>query len=179
MRFACVVRSRIFLLTTATVAVAVPATAAVGPVATAGKGRHVAVEATMTVHRLGSADWQLDIENSTPEAVTITRITWSPPANLKVGAIERSSGGTCTRWSAGFRCRTHLAGPSCPTCQGDDLTVRFGGSGPTRKWVRSSSGGYWEQEPLQSGHAVLIASAARLVTKRNHGATSERVAAQR
>jgi hypothetical protein len=167
MRFAHVVGTRIFVLTPAIVALAVAATAAVSPAANAGKRRHVPVEAIMTLRRLGGAEWQLDIENSTPLAVTISQITWSPPADMAVGPLDGSSGGTCTRWSSGFRCRTHLAGPSCPTCQGDELIVRFDGRGPGRKWVRTGSGGYWEQGPLRNGHAVLVASPAQPVTKHN------------
>jgi hypothetical protein len=142
LKFDSVVGARIFILATAIVALAATMAAAVSLAATAGQGTQVPVEAIMTLHRLGNADWQLDIENSTPLAVKITQITWSPPASMKVGPLDGSSAGNCTRWSSGFRCRTHLAGPSCPNCQGDDLTVRFDGSGPKRKWVRTSSGGY-------------------------------------
>jgi hypothetical protein len=139
---------------TAIAALAVPAAIAVTP----AKGTQVPVEAILTLRRLGSGNWQLDIENSTPLPVTISRITWSAPAGLKVDRIEGSSGGACRLYKSGFRCWTRLAGPLCATCSGSDLSVHFAGTGPKRRWVRTRSGGFWEQEPLQNGHAVLVAS---------------------
>jgi hypothetical protein len=151
---------RILVVATAIAALAAPAAMAVTPAATRAAGQQVPVEAIMTLHRLGSEDWQLDIENSTPLAVTIRRITWSAPAGLKVDRIVGSSRGVCKLYGRGFRCWTRLAGPLCPTCQGSDLSVHFEGSGPKRRWVGTGTGGFWEQEPLQNGHAVLVASAA-------------------
>ena len=154
---------RILTLATVIMAFAVPAARAGNPAATAN-GKQVVVEAIMTLHRLGSEEWQLDIENSTPVAVTIRQIRWSAPAGMKVERIVASSGGRCRLSGGGFRCKTRLAGPSCPTCQGGDLTVHFKGTGPGRTWVHTRTGGYWEQEPLLNGHAVLIATAKRTQT---------------
>jgi len=64
----------------------------------------------------------------------------------------------------GFQCRTQLAAPSCGSCDGDALTVLFHGPGPGRKWVKTPSGGYWVDEALASGHAVLTASRTRAQT---------------
>lgn len=154
--------ARIVILATAIVVLAPPTASAVTPAA-AGKRQQVPVEAVMTLHRLPGNDWQLDVENSTPLAVTISQITWSPPAGMKVGRIVSTSGGRCTRWRGGFRCRTQLVGPSCLSCQGADLTVRFDGTGPRRRWVRTTgSGGFWEQQPLENGRAVLTASQAAM-----------------
>lgn len=162
MKFDVSVGARIFILATALGTLAAPAAIAVSPAATPGTAKHVPVEAIMTLRRLGSEAWQLEIENSTPLAVTISQVTWSAPAGMKVHRIVGSSGGACKLFSGGFRCRTQLAGPSClTTCRGGALRVLFEGTGPKRRWVRTGSGGYWEQEPLQNGQAVLIASVAR------------------
>jgi hypothetical protein len=136
----------------------------VAPVATAAKETRVAVEAIITLHRLGSENWQLDIENSTPAPVTIRQITWEPPTGLTVGRIVNSLGGTCTPSDGGFQCKTKLAAPSCRTCKGDDLTVHFKATGLDARWVTTSTGGYWEYDALQPGHAVLVASPARVQT---------------
>jgi hypothetical protein len=127
------------------------------PAATAASDGRPA-EAIITLHRLGSRDWQLDIENATPASPTITQVIWLAPVGLKVERIVRSRKGTCNRLSGGFRCKTLLEAPYCPTCRGDRLTIDFKGTAARRDWVRTSSGGYWAEHALQSGHATLIAS---------------------
>jgi hypothetical protein len=141
---------RMVFLATAILSLAAPA-------ATAARDGRPA-EAIITLHRLGSTDWQLDIENATPASATITQVIRSAPVGLKVERIVRSSKGTCSRSSGGFRCKTLLEAPYCPTCTGDRLTIDFKGTAARRHWVRTSSGGYWAQHAMQSGHATLIAS---------------------
>ena len=145
--------ARIFILASAILALAVPA-------ATAANNNPVAVEVIMTLRSLGSANWVLDVQNSTPAPVTIRQVTWTAPDGLNVDRIVSTHGGTCVRAGGGFQCTTQLAPPPCTSCTGGDLSVRFKGTGPGRKWVARSSGGYWQYEALQPGHADLIASAA-------------------
>ena len=89
--------ARIFILASAILALAVPA-------ATAANNNPVAVEAIMTLRSLGSANWILDVQNSTPAPVTIERVTWTDPTGLKVGRIVTSHGGTCAAAGSGFQC---------------------------------------------------------------------------
>jgi hypothetical protein len=145
--------ARIFILASAILALAVPA-------ATAANNNPVAVEAIMTLRSLGGANWILDVQNSTPAPVTIRQVSWTAPDGLNFDRIVSSHGGTCVPSGDGFQCTTQLAPPSCATCTGGDLSVQFKGTGPGRKWVPTSSGGYWEYQALQTGHADLIASAA-------------------
>jgi hypothetical protein len=147
--------ARMFLVTAAILALGA------APAATAARGKRVAVEATMTLHRLGSRHFQLDIENTTPLPVVFTRITWTAPAGVKVRRITGSRGGRCKLSGGGFRCTTQLASPSCLRCAGDALTVRFDGTGPGRRWIPTRSGGYWLVGVLHTGHAVIVASPAR------------------
>jgi hypothetical protein len=154
--------TRTFVLATVILALAAPA-------ATAAKGKQVAVEAIMTLQRLGSEDWQLDIQNSTPLPVTITQIGWTAPVGLKVERITRSQGGTCKLSTRGFQCKTQLAAPTCGGCGGEVLIVRFQGAGPGRTWVKTRGGGYWVDKALQPGHAVLTTSQARAQTGAAHG----------
>jgi hypothetical protein len=137
-----------FVLAAVIVALAAPASTA------AGKKR-LPVEAIMTLRSLGSADWGLDIQNSTPLPVTISRIAWFAPAGLKLTRITQSHGGRCTPSANGLQCTTHLQPPSCRRCSGGELWVEFTGTGPGRKWVKTSRGGYWAQPALLPGRAVL------------------------
>jgi hypothetical protein len=143
-------RARTFILAMAILALAVPA-------ATAAGEKRVAVEAIVTLRLLGSENWQLDIQNSTPASVTIRHVTWSAPAGLTVMRIQHSVQGHCVQTGNGFRCTTWLEPPTCSNCLGDDLRVEFKGSGLERRWVKTSYGGYWQQRPLASGHASLVA----------------------
>jgi hypothetical protein len=149
--------ARMLVVTAAILALAAPA-------ATAAKGKQIRVEAIMTLRQLGSGQLQLDVENSTPLPVVITQITWTAPAGVKVKRITGSRGGTCKLSDGGFQCKTKLAAPSCLRCTGDDLTVRFKGTGPGRRWVATGSGGYWLVDVLHAGHAVIVASPARAQT---------------
>lgn len=149
--------ARVFVVATAILTLAAPA-------ATAAKGRQVKVEAIMTLQRLGSEDWQLDLQNSTPLPVTITQITWTAPAGVRVERITEIRGGRCKLSSGGFQCKTQLAAGSCMSCKGDELSVQFKGTGPGRKWVKTSSGGYWVAAALGPGRAVIVASPARTQT---------------
>jgi hypothetical protein len=126
--------ARIFILTTVTLALTAAAAAA-------AKESQVQVEAIITLHRLGSENWQLDIQNSTPAPVTIRQVDWQAPTGLTVRRIVNSPGGTCTPSEAGFQCKTKLAAPSCPTCQGVDLTVHFKATGLDARLVTTTTGG--------------------------------------
>jgi hypothetical protein len=129
-----------------------------GPAATAATINPVPAEAIMTLRWLGDASWRLDIQNSTPGPVAIRHVTWTAPDGLTVDQIVTVHGGTCALTSGGFQCTTHLASPSCASCAGGDLTVHFKGTGPGRKWVATSSGGYWQNAVLQPGRADLTVS---------------------
>jgi hypothetical protein len=143
--------ARIVILATAILALASPA-------ASAAPMEPPAV-AIVTLQRLGSEDWQLDILNSTPVPVTIRYVTWTAPAGLKVGRITWSHGGRCELPSGALHCETHLAAPACRSCEGDRLSVRFKGTGlPPRRWVETSTGGYWAITSFGVGRAVFIAS---------------------
>jgi hypothetical protein len=97
-----------------------------------------------------------------PRILILTTATATAIAAL---AVPATIAATPAKGTSGFRCWTQLAGPLCPTCRGSELSAHFEGTGPKRRWVRTGSGGFWEQEPLQNGHAVLVASA----TTRTHG----------
>jgi len=134
------------------------------PTATPANEKQVAALAIMTLQRLGNTDWQLEIRNSTPRPVTITQITWTAPAGLNVERITNIRGGACKLSDGGLQCKTHLAAPSCRSCMGDSLSVRFIGTGPQREWADTGSGGYWVSNGFRSGRAVIVASPARAQT---------------
>jgi hypothetical protein len=92
--------------------------------------------------------------------VTIRRVAWTAPHGVTVHRIVSSRGGTCTRERGGFQCTTQLAPPSCASCAGGDLSVRFEGTGPARIRVATSSGRYWKTPALQPGDVDLLASRA-------------------
>jgi hypothetical protein len=143
-------RARTFILTMTILAFAVLAAAAAGE-------KRVPVEAIVTLRWLGSEHWRLDIQNSTLAPVTISHVTWSAPAGLTVVRVEHSVHGRCAQTGTGFRCTTWLEPPTCSNCLGDDLRIDFKGSRLERTWVRTSYDGYWQQQPLASGHASLVA----------------------
>jgi hypothetical protein len=134
-------------------------TAALWPVsAVAAKTKQVNVQADMTLQRIDDETWQLYVENASRNAVAISWITWTAPVGLKVEQITNSSGGTCRLAGGGFECRTQLAPPSCPTCEGEGLTVNFKGTGFDGRYVKTSYGGYWVQQGWRPGGAAIIAT---------------------
>jgi hypothetical protein len=81
------------------------------------------------------------------------------PDGLKVERITSTVGGRCRVSAAStIECRTQLAPGSCPTCEGEALTVNFKGTGFTGQWMKTSYGGYWLQYGWDTGGVAIIVS---------------------
>jgi hypothetical protein len=126
--------------------------------ASAAKQKQVPVEANMVLVRIDAENWQLYVENSSRLTVAIGWVTWTAPDGLKVERIVSSTGGTCRLSNGRFECKTQLAPPRCPTCEGEGLTVNFKGTGFEGKFIKTTYGGYWDQHGWEPGGVAVIAT---------------------
>jgi hypothetical protein len=97
--------------------------------------------AAWTIWRVGAGKGQLVVQNTGFEAA-IDKLTWTPPAGVRVTRMSSSRGGTCTLAGNVITCVAALLPPHCRQ-RGAKLTARFayaGGLSASPGWVRAAAG---------------------------------------